>query len=60
MNNSRSSIRVGTDAGFSDDRSEPAVGLAERGSVTVSLAQDMHGKSLSYLMLAIELPGDEF
>ncbi|MBI1989214.1 MAG: hypothetical protein HYS65_05695 [Betaproteobacteria bacterium] len=29
------------------------------GGVTVSLAQDMHGKSLSYLMLAIELPGDE-
>ena len=28
------------------------------GGVTVSLAQDMHGKSLSYLMLAIELPGD--
>jgi len=27
------------------------------GGVTVSLAQDMHGKSLSYLMLGIELPG---
>lgn len=27
------------------------------GGVTVSLAQDMHGKSLSYLMLDIELRG---
>jgi hypothetical protein len=27
------------------------------GGVTISLAQDMHGKSLSYLMLDIELPG---
>lgn len=27
------------------------------GGVTVSLAQDAHGKSLSYLMLDIELPG---
>ncbi len=27
------------------------------GGVTVSLAQDMHGKSLSFLMLGIELPG---
>jgi hypothetical protein len=27
------------------------------GGVTRSLAQDMHGKSLSSLMLAIELPG---
>jgi hypothetical protein len=27
------------------------------GGVTISLAQDAHGKSLSYLMLAIELPG---
>ena len=27
------------------------------GGVTVSLAQDMHGKSLSYLMLDIELAG---
>jgi hypothetical protein len=26
------------------------------GGVTVSLAQDMHGKSLSFLMLGIELP----
>ena len=59
MNNPLSSIRVGTGAGFSDDRIEPAVELAERGGVTLSLAQDMHGKSLSYLMLGIELPGDE-
>jgi hypothetical protein len=29
------------------------------GGVTISLAQDAHGKSLSYLMLDIELPGDE-
>ena len=28
------------------------------GGVTVSLAQDMHGKSLSYVMLGIELPGE--
>jgi hypothetical protein len=56
MNRPPSSIGVGTGAGFSNDRIEPAV---ERGGVTVSLAQDMHGKSLSYLMLAIELPGDE-
>ncbi len=28
------------------------------GGVTRSLAQDMHGKSLSSLMLGIELPGD--
>lgn len=28
------------------------------GGVTISLAQDAHGKSLSYLMLDIELPGD--
>ena len=27
------------------------------GGVTLSLAQDMHGKSLSYLMLEIELHG---
>ncbi len=27
------------------------------GGVTRSLRQDMHGKSLSYLMLGIELPG---
>jgi hypothetical protein len=27
------------------------------GGVTVSLAQDMHGKSLSFLMLGIELTG---
>jgi len=27
------------------------------GGVTISLAQDAHGKSLSYLMLDIELPG---
>ena len=27
------------------------------GGVTISLAQDAHGKSLSYLMLGIELPG---
>ena len=27
------------------------------GAVTISLAQDAHGKSLSYLMLDIELPG---
>jgi hypothetical protein len=27
------------------------------GGVTVSLAQDAHGKSFSYLMLGIELPG---
>lgn len=27
------------------------------GGVTVSLAQDMHGKSLSYVMLGIELHG---
>ncbi len=33
MNNPRSSIRVGTGAGFSDDRIEPAVELAERGGV---------------------------
>ncbi len=26
------------------------------GGVTISLAQDAHGKSLSYLMLGIELP----
>jgi len=28
------------------------------GGVTISLAQDAHGKSLSYLMLGIELPGE--
>ena len=28
------------------------------GGVTVSLAQDMHGKSLSFVMLGIELAGD--
>jgi len=28
------------------------------GGVTISLAQDAHGKSLSYLMLDIELPGE--
>lgn len=33
MNSSPSSIRVGTGAGFSDDRIEPAVELAERGGV---------------------------
>jgi hypothetical protein len=33
MNSPRSSIRVGTGAGFSDDRIEPAVELAERGGV---------------------------
>lgn len=33
MNNPLSSIRVGTGAGFSDDRIEPAVELAERGGV---------------------------
>ena len=27
------------------------------GGVTVSLAQDMHGKSLSFVMLGIELAG---
>lgn len=27
------------------------------GGVTISLAQDAHGKSLSYVMLGIELPG---
>lgn len=27
------------------------------GGVTISLAQDAHGKSLSYLLLGIELPG---
>ena len=27
------------------------------GGVTISLAQDAHGKSLSYLILGIELPG---
>ena len=27
------------------------------GGVTISLAQDIHGKSLSNVMLAIELPG---
>ena len=27
------------------------------GGVTVSLAQDVHGKSFSYIMLGIELPG---
>ena len=27
------------------------------GGVTISLAQDAHGKSLSYLMLGIDLPG---
>lgn len=27
------------------------------GGVTISLAQDAHGKSLSYVMLDIELPG---
>jgi len=27
------------------------------GGVTVSLAQDVHGKSLSFLMLGIDLPG---
>jgi hypothetical protein len=27
------------------------------GGVTVSLAQDAHGKSFSYIMLGIELPG---
>jgi hypothetical protein len=27
------------------------------GGVTISLAQDAHGKSLSYLMLDIDLPG---
>ena len=29
------------------------------GGVTVSLAQDMHGKSLSFVMLDIELAGDD-
>lgn len=29
------------------------------GGVTVSLAQDMHGKSLSFLMLDIDLPGGD-
>lgn len=33
MNNPLSSIRVGTGAGFSDDRIEPAVELAERGGL---------------------------
>ena len=33
MNSPPSSIRVGTGAGFSDDRIEPAVELAERGGV---------------------------
>lgn len=33
MNAPLSSIRVGTGAGFSDDRIEPAVELAERGGV---------------------------
>jgi len=33
MNNPLSGIRVGTGAGFSDDRIEPAVELAERGGV---------------------------
>jgi hypothetical protein len=28
------------------------------GGVTVSLAQDMHGKSLSFKMLDIDLPGE--
>ena len=28
------------------------------GGVTVSLAQDVHGKSLSFVMLGIVLPGD--
>jgi hypothetical protein len=27
------------------------------GGVTISLAQDAHGKSLSYLMLGMDLPG---
>ena len=73
MPSPKSSIRVGTGAGFSDDRIEPAVELALRGKldylvfeclaertiarVTVSLAQDMHGKSLSSLMLTIDLHG---
>ena len=29
------------------------------GGVTVSLAQDMHGQSLSFVMLDIELAGDD-
>jgi hypothetical protein len=29
------------------------------GGVTISLAQDIHGKSLSNVMLAIELPGHD-
>ena len=33
MPNSKSSIRVGTGAGFSDDRIEPAADLAERGKL---------------------------
>ena len=30
------------------------------GAVTVSLAQDVHGKSFSFLMLGIDLPGAVF
>lgn len=33
MRSSNSTIRVGTGAGFSDDRIEPAVDLAERGKL---------------------------
>ena len=37
-------------------RSTSSIENALGGGVTISLAQDAHGKSLCYVMLAIELP----
>ena len=43
MNSPLSSIRVGTGAGFSDDRIEPAVELAERGGVNYLVFECLAG-----------------
>ena len=63
-------IRIGSGAGYSGDRIEPAVELAELpniaalnfvmsqalgGGVTRSLALDAHGKSLSSALLDLEI-----
>ena len=43
-------------SGRDDTLDEFARNNAQGGGVTVSLAQDIHGKSYSNVMLAIELP----
>jgi hypothetical protein len=48
MNNSASSFRIGTGAGFAADRLEPAVDLAERGELNVMVLECLGERTVAF------------